>query len=182
METQNLAKWISELQAQIDQVKRMAIAAAASGGDEVTITPALESGTKIADYTIGEDTSGSLYAPTPAQVTQTNLFYDTEHATPMTFVAEGQISYEATEDCAVKVNITVAPANTSVQVRIDNFVVWAIQHTTESQAQVTVYLKAGQTLTTVGIGNSQYNGYSVIPLLPPTPPTTESTRKGGKKK
>lgn len=65
MDTQNLAKWISELQAQIDQVKRMAIAAGSSGGDTVTITPALESGTKIADYTIGEDTSGSLYAPTP---------------------------------------------------------------------------------------------------------------------
>lgn len=68
METQNLAKWISELQAQIDQVKRMAIAAAASGGDTVTITPALDSGTKIADYTIGEETSGSLYAPTPTSI------------------------------------------------------------------------------------------------------------------
>lgn len=32
------------------------------GGSEVTITPTLETGTKIADYTI-DDTSGSLYAP-----------------------------------------------------------------------------------------------------------------------
>lgn len=37
------------------------------GGSEVTITPTLESGTKIADYTI-DDTTGSLYAPTPPVV------------------------------------------------------------------------------------------------------------------
>ena len=35
-----------------------------SGGSIVTITPTLESGTKIADFTINE-TSGVLYAPTP---------------------------------------------------------------------------------------------------------------------
>lgn len=35
-----------------------------SGGSIVTITPTLESGTKIADFTIDE-TSGVLYAPTP---------------------------------------------------------------------------------------------------------------------
>lgn len=35
-----------------------------SGGSNVTITPTLESGTKIADFTIDE-TSGELYAPTP---------------------------------------------------------------------------------------------------------------------
>lgn len=36
--------------------------AGGGGGSEVTITPTLQSGTKIADYTIDE-TSGSLYAP-----------------------------------------------------------------------------------------------------------------------
>lgn len=36
------------------------------GGSDVTITPTLESGTKIADFTI-DDTSGSLYAPTPIE-------------------------------------------------------------------------------------------------------------------
>ena len=35
-----------------------------TGGSTVTITPTLESGTKIADFTI-DDTDGSLYAPTP---------------------------------------------------------------------------------------------------------------------
>lgn len=60
MNTANLSKWVDELQGQIDQLKRVV---AAGGGVEVTITPELESGTKIADFTIGEE-SGSLYTPT----------------------------------------------------------------------------------------------------------------------
>lgn len=40
------------------------IAGGGGGGSEVTITPVLTSGTKIADYSIDENT-GSLYAPTP---------------------------------------------------------------------------------------------------------------------
>lgn len=40
------------------------IAGGGGGGSEVTITPILQSGTKIADFTIDEE-SGSLYAPTP---------------------------------------------------------------------------------------------------------------------
>ena len=37
------------------------------GGSTVTITPTLESGTKIADYSI-DDVDGSLYAPTPTYI------------------------------------------------------------------------------------------------------------------
>lgn len=44
------------------------IAGSGGGGSNVTITPTLESGTKIADYTI-DSTSGSLYAPTPEGLT-----------------------------------------------------------------------------------------------------------------
>ena len=40
------------------------IAGGGGGGSEVTITPVVTTGTKIADYTIDE-TTGSLYAPTP---------------------------------------------------------------------------------------------------------------------
>ena len=40
------------------------ISGGGGGGSEVTITPTLQSGTKIADYSIDE-TTGSLYAPTP---------------------------------------------------------------------------------------------------------------------
>lgn len=44
------------------------IAGGGGGGTNVTITPTLEAGTKIADYTI-DSTSGSLYAPTPEGLT-----------------------------------------------------------------------------------------------------------------
>lgn len=56
-----LEKVYDELYGMIEDLKKQI--AALSGGDEVTITPALESGTKVADYTIGE-TEGSLFAPT----------------------------------------------------------------------------------------------------------------------
>lgn len=58
----SVEKVYDELYGMIEDLKRKI--AAISGGDEVTITPALESGTKVADYSIGEDT-GSIYAPTP---------------------------------------------------------------------------------------------------------------------
>lgn len=58
----SVEKVYDELYGMIEDLKKKI--AALSGGDEVTITPALESGTKIADYTIGED-EGVLYAPAP---------------------------------------------------------------------------------------------------------------------
>lgn len=56
---ENLARWIDELAGDIEILRKKVNKA---GGDTVTITPALESGTKVADYSIGE-TEGSLYAP-----------------------------------------------------------------------------------------------------------------------
>lgn len=58
----SIEKVYDELYGMIEDLKKQI--AAAGGGSDVTITPALESGTKIADYTIGED-EGALYAPTP---------------------------------------------------------------------------------------------------------------------
>ena len=58
-----LEKVYDELYGMIDDLKKQI---AAGGGSDVTITPALESGTKVADYAIGS-TEGSLYAP-PAYV------------------------------------------------------------------------------------------------------------------
>lgn len=46
------------------------IAGGGGGGSEVTITPVVTSGTKIADYSIDE-TTGSLYAPTPEALPST---------------------------------------------------------------------------------------------------------------
>ena len=54
-----LEKVYDELMAQIEDLKKQI---QASSGSDVTITPALESGVKIADYAIGSD-EGVLYAP-----------------------------------------------------------------------------------------------------------------------
>lgn len=47
------------------------IAGGGGGGSEVTITPTLSSGTKIADYEI-DGTPGELYAPTPESLSATS--------------------------------------------------------------------------------------------------------------
>ena len=62
VDNENIGRWIDELAGEIEILKKKINAI--SGGDTVTITPARESGTKVADYSIGE-TTGSLYAPTP---------------------------------------------------------------------------------------------------------------------
>lgn len=54
-----LEKVYDELYGMIEDLKKKI---QAGGGSEVTITPALESGVKIADYAIGSD-EGSLFAP-----------------------------------------------------------------------------------------------------------------------
>lgn len=57
-----IEKVYDELYGMIDDLKKQI--AAGGGGDSVTITPALESGAKVADYTIGSD-DGALFAPLP---------------------------------------------------------------------------------------------------------------------
>ena len=87
-----LEKVYDELYGMIEDLKKKV--AALSGGDDVTITPALESGTKIADYSIGEDT-GSLYAPAP----YTPISYSTEEQnTGLTWI-DGSEIYVKTISC-----------------------------------------------------------------------------------
>lgn len=57
----SVEKVYDELYGMIEDLKKKI--ASISAGDEVTITPALDSGTKIADFTIGEN-EGTLYTPT----------------------------------------------------------------------------------------------------------------------
>ena len=57
----SVEKVYDELYGMIEDLKKQI---EANAGTHVTITPALESGTKIADFSIGEEES-SLYAPTP---------------------------------------------------------------------------------------------------------------------
>lgn len=59
MTDQQIAKWIDQLQGELDTLKRTA----GSGGSTVTITPTLQSGEKVADYSI-DGTEGAIYAPT----------------------------------------------------------------------------------------------------------------------
>ena len=61
----SIEKVYDELYGMIEDLKKQI--AAAGGGSDVTITPALESGTKIADFEI-DDTPGVLYAPTPPSI------------------------------------------------------------------------------------------------------------------
>lgn len=57
MDTNQILKWINELQCEIDRLKK-----AAGGGSNVSITPTFEDGVKIADYEI-DGTENSLYIP-----------------------------------------------------------------------------------------------------------------------
>lgn len=59
MTDQQIAKWIDQLQGELDVLKRKA----GSGGSTVTITPTLQSGEKVADYSI-DGAAGAIYAPT----------------------------------------------------------------------------------------------------------------------
>lgn len=92
-----LEKVYDELYGMIEDLKKKI--AAMSSGDEVTITPALESGTKVADYTIGED-SGSLYAPS-----MPNIYGDDEVI----------VGYSGTDPvyCS-RVDIASLPSSTSI--------------------------------------------------------------------
>ena len=81
-----LEKVYDELYGMIEDLKKKV--AAMSGGDKVTITPTLESGEKIADYSIGSD-EGTLYAPKP-------VGYSTdEQDTGMTWI-DGSPIYQKT--------------------------------------------------------------------------------------
>jgi hypothetical protein len=62
----SVEKVYDELYGMIEDLKKKI--ASISGGTMVTITPALDSGEKIADYTI-DDLSGSIYAPIMALAT-----------------------------------------------------------------------------------------------------------------
>lgn len=153
METQNLAKWISELQAQIDQVKRIAIAAGSSGGDSVTITPTVESGNKIADFTIGEDTSGSLYSPNVFGVCD----YD-NLIVPTTALSE-QVNYTATEDCFFWLSLKNAQ-NTDANIAINSKNAYGIYGPAMTQYKSFPLMK-GDTITSSGLQFDQYTTYRV---------------------
>ena len=95
-----IEKVYDELYGMIEDLKRQI--AAAGGGDDVTITPALESGTKIADYTIGE-TEGSLYAPVDVYL---NIDDTAEHIVG---------KYKGSDLYCKRINIDAFPASAFTQ-------------------------------------------------------------------
>ena len=88
-----LEKVYDELYGMIEDLKKKI----GAGGSKVTITPALESGEKVADYTIG-DTEGSLYAPSAADMfSGIDTSAAVQSYTTTTFTEP--ISYTATSKC-----------------------------------------------------------------------------------
>ena len=98
----SVEKVYDELYGMIEDLKKKI--AAISSGDEVTITPALESGTKIADYTIGEE-AGTLYTPTIPSGLYPFIVDDTDEHVIGT---DGS----GTEIYCKRVNITALPSTT----------------------------------------------------------------------
>lgn len=187
MNDANLTRWVDELQGQIDQL-RMAVKMA--GGDTVTITPALESGTKVADYTIGE-TEGVLYAPTPF--------------TPKDYSASEQntgIKWIDGRDVYTKVIIIGALPNNSVKnvdhgisdidmviecslfaksVSDNAFFNIFIPHLASSDTDtVTMYVSNTYVNVTTKTNYSNYDTSYAILTYVKTPPV--ETKRGGKKK
>ena len=168
---ENLAKWIDELAGEIENLKRKA-----GGGSSVTITPELESGVKIADYTIGM-TEGALYAPTQTPSVSPFVDLDVAHRITAGTFENTQLSYTATQDCVVLVNTANIVANTYTAIKVDSGTLWSYSGAGFS-VSIPVYLKSGQTVSTVAAGSSQYNSYTVHPLLTATAPTvTKKSRK-----
>lgn len=154
MDTQNLARWIDEIQGQIDMLK-LKVSGAGSGD---TITPLLTVGDQIA--TINTDTA--LYAKVAKAP-----FIDLDNMSEG-YEISGTASYVATEDCAVAmiriVSAAIADA-ASEPTKVAR--VFLLDGTTAGDC--IAYLKKGQRINMTGaaLGSS----YSVIPLLEATQPT-----------
>lgn len=161
-----IEKVYDELYGMIDDLKKQI--AAAGGGDEVTITPAAESGAKVADYTIGE-TEGSLYAPNVIGVCD----YD-NLIVPTTALSE-QVNYTATEDCYFWLSFKNA-ANTDASVAINTKNAYGIYGPAMTQYKSFPLLK-GDTITSVGLQFDQYTTYRVYKVKYSNTATNSNTKR-----
>ena len=142
---ENLARWIDELAAEIEILKRKK-----GGGDDVTITPTLESGAKIADYTIGEN-EGALYAPTPdAPPVVVYPFIGERIAAQSGAIGNAQLDFTATEDCWVYVDGQFGSGNNYLAIDAHNI----FKHYGAGFGGTSVFMKAGQKLTSTGFDTS----------------------------
>ena len=170
-----IEKVYDELYGMIDDLKKQI---AAGGGTDVTITPALESGTKVADYEIDGE-AGVLYAPTPETPL---LFIDVAHKTAFTYAggSSGQLERTATNDCVMKIAYGAPGSNAGTSVYIDGVVVHTMYNVTTGEYSCLIPVKAGQVVTTTGSPSGTHY-CDEFPLLGLTPPVAEN-RKTTKKK
>lgn len=85
------------------------------GGDTVTITPALQSGTKVADYTIN-GVAGSLYAPTGGGGGQTEVLNENYTGEDINEVAKAiyRALYSLSEDRVAQATLIITGSNMEV--------------------------------------------------------------------
>lgn len=95
MTDMDFMKFVDELQGQIDKLKKMI--KGAGGGSTVTITPTLESGEKLADYSI-DGTAGAIYAPL-------NVLFSTTERVIGKWI-DGSDIYEKTLDLGEDVSVS----------------------------------------------------------------------------
>ena len=181
---ENLTKWIDELAGDIELLKKRK----SGGGDTVTITSTLETGSKIADYSIG-DTTGSLYAPTPFIPKD---YSTTEQDTGLKWF-DGRPVY-----CKV-IRIGEMPNSTAKSVlhNIESFdffielhgVALTSDHTclpipyappAPTQNNLSVYVTSTDVTVSCGIDYRNYSDGYVILYYLKNPPV--ETKKGGRKK
>ena len=165
----SIEKVYDELYGMIEDLKKQI---AAGSGSDVSITPALESGTKVADFEIDGE-AGVLYAPTPETPADPLLFLDVAHKTAFTYGggSSGQLERTAVNDCAMKVSYGAPGASSSVSVKVDDVVVSSMYGVTVGEFSCLFYVKAGQVVTTVGspAGSHYCDEFPLLGLTPPAP-------------
>ena len=136
------------------------------GGSDVTITPRLSSGTKIADYTI-DDTSGSLYAPTPPDaVTITPVQLSGTKIADYSIGSSSGSLYAPAGSSGSTVTITPAvQSGTKIaDYTIDGVAGVLYTPTPPAEVTITPVLQSGTKIATYQKGNSTSDLYA------PTPP------------
>lgn len=179
--TENLAKWIDELAGDIEILRKKINN---TGGDTVTITPALESGVKVADYSIGE-TTGTLYAPK-------SVNYSTaEQETGKTWI-DGSPVYQKTISLGELPNASTlivahGISNLDTVISFDGMAFNSVDggfplpnvSLTLVSTQLTVWVDSTNITLQTGSDRSGYYGYMTL-YYTKKPPV--ETKKGGKKK
>lgn len=172
-----LEKVYDELYGMIEDLKKKI---AALSGSDVTITPALEIGTKVADYSIG-DTEGSLYAPSAADVfsgidttAAVQSFTTTKFTEP--------ISYTAAAKCFAAVQ--GAGSSGTVQSVSLNGVV--IGYFGTSMSSMLIPLIPGDVITTRSTQTAEtcdmrMQIYNIRQTIPPAPGPENETKNRRKK-